>query len=191
MCSTSGLGRRSHDFDREDSGDGISTLKLTKPGPVQVRCDVAALLEAEQTEETRRIRNTRLDAKPYWSIERCRIGDSRTVPVELIVNGQAVARQDIEADGSTESLTFDVEIPRSSWLAVRILPSVHTNPIWVSVDGKPVRASRASAEWCQQAVEVCWNSKQRNIREGERAIARAAYDEALKFYAAALREASE
>jgi len=51
-----------------------------------------------------------------------------------------------------------VDIPHSSWVAVRILPSVHTNPIWVEVAGKPVRASRKSAEWCLKAVDVCWDA---------------------------------
>ena len=45
------------------------------------------------------IRNRPLDQKPYWHVERARIGDSRKVPVELIVNGESVARQEIEADG--------------------------------------------------------------------------------------------
>ena len=36
-------------------------------------------------------------------------------------------------------------IERSSWVALRILPSSHTNPIFVLVDGKPIRASAAAA----------------------------------------------
>src|SRR5690606_33527934 len=98
-------------------------------------------LEPEPTEETRRIKNARLDQKPYWHIERCRIGDSRKVPVELIVNGHPVAKKEIVADGSMQSLEFDVDLKHSSWLAVRILPSVHTNPIFVEVAGEPIRAS--------------------------------------------------
>jgi hypothetical protein len=50
---------------------------------------------------------------------------------------------------------FDVAIEKSSWVAVRILPSAHTNPIFVLVGGKPVRASRRSAEWCLAAVSQC------------------------------------
>lgn len=167
----------------------VSQLDLEKPGPVTVTCEVAAMLEPEPTEETERIRNARLDAKPYWHIERCRIGDSRRVPVELVVNGYVAATEEIEADGSLHELSFDVDIPYSSWIAVRILPSVHTNPIYVQVDGQPIRASRRSAEWCQKAVDVCWNSKKDRIREEERTEARAAYDAAAKMYAQRAAEA--
>jgi len=174
----------------EQTADGVSTLAMPSPGRVTVEFDVAALLEQTETEATKRIRNSRLDAKPYWNIERCRIGESRRVPVEIIVNGEPVARKEIDADGTTESLKFDVEIAKSSWIAVRILPSVHTNPVWVTVDGKPVRARKASADWCRKAVEVCWKSKERNIRETERPAARAAYDRAAQYYEKILAEAA-
>ena len=48
---------------------------------------------------TKRFARSRYDQKPYWDLERSRIGDTRKVPLELIVNGQAVARQEIAADG--------------------------------------------------------------------------------------------
>lgn len=167
----------------EPGPDGkISRLNLEQPGTVKVAFDVAALLEEKPTAETERIRNARLDQKPYWHIERCRIGDTRKVPVEVIVNGEVAARKEIEADGSIDSLNFDVPIEHSSWVAVRILPSCHTNPVWVTVGEKPVRASRKSAEWCAKAVEVCWNSKVNQIRESERPAARAAYDKARSYY---------
>ncbi|MCA9073618.1 MAG: CehA/McbA family metallohydrolase [Planctomycetaceae bacterium] len=170
------------------TSDVVSQLDLDKAGPVTVSCEVAALLEPKPTDETERIRNARLDEKPYWHIERCRIDDSRRVPVELIVNGQAVQRQEIEADGEINSLTFDVDIPHSSWVAVRILPSVHTNPIYVTVDDKPIRASRKSAQWCRDAVDVCWKSKEGRIREDERPAAKAAYDAAAEMYDQAIAE---
>ncbi len=166
----------------------LSQLSLEKPGKVKVKFDVAARLEPEPTDETRRIKNARLDQKPYWHIERCRIGDSRKVPVELIVNGQPVAKREIVADGSTQSLEFDVDLKHSSWLAVRILPSVHTNPIFVEVEGKPIRASRKSAEWCRKAVDVCWNAKRPQIRESERPAANKAYDQAREIYGGILKE---
>ena len=31
--------------------------------------------------------------EPFWTIERARIGKTRTVPVELIINGEVVERQ--------------------------------------------------------------------------------------------------
>jgi hypothetical protein len=163
-------------------GGEISELKLTKAGKVQVTCDVAALLAETPTEQTETIRKRRLDQQPYWHIERARIGDTRTVPVELIVNGYPVARQEIAADGSVQSLSFDVDLPISSWVAVRIFPSVHTNPVYVVVDDKPIRASRRSADWCVTAVETCWNAKRNQIREAERPDAQRAYDEAAALY---------
>lgn len=166
----------------------LSQLNLEQPGQVKVKFDVTARLEPEPTEETKSIQNARLDHKPYWHIERCRVGDSRKVPVELIANGQVVAKKEIEADGSTQTLEFDVDLKHSSWLAVRILPSVHTNPIFVEVDGKPIRASKKSAEWCRDAVDVCWNAKRGQIRQEERPIAKKAYDEARAMYEAILKE---
>jgi hypothetical protein len=170
------------------AGGAISQLDLAKAGPVTVSCQVAALLEPKPTEATERIRNARLDEKPYWHIERCRIGESRKVPVELIVNGRVAESREIEADGSLHDLSFDLDIPYSSWVAVRILPSVHTNPVYVQVGGKPIRASRKSAEWCEKAVEVCWNSKKGQIRETEQAEAKAAYDAAAKIYTRRIAE---
>ncbi len=178
---------RSHVFDLKvndvalgeaGSGGKISQLNLEHPGKVKVTFDVAARLEEKPTEQTERIRHARLDQKPYWHIERARIGDSRKVPVEVIVNGQPAARSEIVADGSTRPMTFDVDLVNSSWIAVRILPSVHTNPIFVEIGGKPIRAGRKSAEWCRKAVDVCWNSKVGRIRERERPAAKAAYDAA-------------
>ncbi len=166
----------------------LSQLDLARPGKVKVEFDVAALLAEKPTPETEAIRNRRLDAQPYWHIERSRIGDTRNVPVEVIVNGYPAAKKEIEADGSTQSLSFDVDVPHSSWIAVRILPSVHTNPIFVHVGDKPIRASKRSADWCVKAVETCWNAKQGRIRESERDEAKAAYDTAGRMYAQIAKE---
>ena len=40
-----------------------------------------------------------------------------------------------------------------------MLPAAHTNPVFALVGGKSVRASRASAEWCLNAVNQCWTQK--------------------------------
>ena len=63
------------------------------------------------------------------------------MPVEIVVNGQRAAVQNLVADGKIRTLTFDVAIDRSSWIAARILPSAHTNPVFAIVGGKPIRAS--------------------------------------------------
>src|SRR5262249_4593397 len=122
------------------------------------------------------------DQQPFWDIERARVGSTGEVPVELIVNGQAVASKTIAADGQLRDVSFDVRIDRSSWIAVRILPSSHTNPIFAIVGEKPIRASRRSAEWCLAAVNQCWTQKVRAIRSSERDAARAAYDHAREVY---------
>ena len=67
---------------------------------------------------------------------------------------------------------------------MRVLPSAHTNPVFVVVGGKPVRASKRSAEWCLDAVNQCWTQKAAQIRASERDAARAAYDHAREVYKA-------
>ena len=117
-----------------------------------------------------------------------RIGESRKVPVELIVNGQTVGSQEIAADGKIVPVQFEATIDRSSWVALRIFPSSHTNPVFVIVGGKPIRASRRSARWCLDAVEVCWDKKVNGIREEERDAAREAYNVAQQTYQNILEE---
>jgi len=134
------------------------------------------------------IRSRRFDQQPYWNIERARIGGSREVPVELIVNGYPVAKQTLVADGTIRDLTFDAKIERSSWVALRILPSSHTNPIWVLVGGRAVRASRRSADWCLKGVDQCWSQKERTISASEMEQAKADYEHARQTYRRILSE---
>ncbi len=128
---------------------------------------------------------------PYWHIERARIGESRMVPVELLVNGEAVARSEIRADGNWNDLAFDWPVIRSSWLALRILPSSHSNPIFVLLGNQPVRSSVKSAKWCRAAVDQCWEMKRGKIRESDFDAAAAAYDEARGTYDRILSEATK
>lgn len=99
--------------------------------------------------------------------------------VEVVVNGQAMARQTIPADGKPHALEFDVPIKQSSWLALRHFPQMHTNPVTILVGDRPIRASRSSAIWCRDTVEQLWNARHKLIAETERPAARAAYDRAL------------
>jgi len=160
-------------------GVGGSEVKLAKPESARVTVNVAARLD-EQANET--IRARRGDEKPYWDIERARIGQTREVPVEVIVNGKVVATKNILADGSIREVTFDVPIERSSWVALRILPSSHTNPIFITVGGKPIRASRKSAEWLLKAVDQCWSQKAPKISATDRMDAEKAYGHAREVY---------
>jgi hypothetical protein len=175
------------DFRVDDRQVGVegSELRLGKPGTVQVRALVAARLD-ERTDGV--IRRRRGDEKPYWDLERARVGDSREVPVEVIVNGIAVASQRIAADGSAREVTFPLTIERSSWVALRILPSSHTNPIFVTVGDAPVRASRASVEWCLKSIDRLWTQKSPRISARERDAAAAAFEQARQVYKQRLAE---
>jgi acyl-CoA reductase-like NAD-dependent aldehyde dehydrogenase len=51
----------------------------------------------------RSIRGKRFSEKPYWDVERARIGDTRAVPVEPVVNGEVVARKTVPADGQVRA----------------------------------------------------------------------------------------
>jgi uncharacterized lipoprotein NlpE involved in copper resistance len=102
-----------------------------------------------------------------------------------------VASETIAADGTLRDLSFDVPIVRSCWVAVRILPSSHTNPVWVLVGGRPVRASRRSAEWCLKGVDQCWSQKERFIAAAEREQAMADYEHARRTYRRLLAESDE
>jgi len=109
------------------------------------------------------------------------------VPLELIVNGRAVARQEITADGVIRPVAFDYQIDRSSWIALRILPSSHTNPVFALVGAKPIRV-KSSAEWCLRAVDQCWSQKESRIRIEERGEASRAYELARDAYRQRIKE---
>jgi hypothetical protein len=81
-----------------------------------------------------------------------------------------------------------VSIDRSSWIALRILGSAHTNPIFAIVGRRPIRASRRSAEWCLASVDRCWSQKMPRIRVREREAASRAYDHARAVYRRLLAE---
>jgi hypothetical protein len=162
-----------------------SELTLNGRQHVRVTMRAAAYLDPVPAED---IRGRAPDQKPYWDIERARVGTSREVAVELVVNGAVVASRAIVADGRVRDLAFDVPIEKSSWIAARILRSSHTNPVFAIVDGKPIRASRQSAEWCLTAVNQCWTQKAPLIRPAEREAARAAYDHARQVYSQLIRE---
>ncbi|MFL6333424.1 MAG: CehA/McbA family metallohydrolase [Pyrinomonadaceae bacterium] len=160
-------------------GTGGSELRLDAPRRVRVTARVAALL-SEQPDET--LRGRRPDQTPYWDLERARVGATREVPLEVVVNGRAVASRNIPADGSLRDVAFDIPVERSSWVALRILPSSHTNPVFVVVGGRPIRASRRSAEWCLKAVDQCWTQKAPQTSERERPDAARAYEQARRVY---------
>ena len=168
-----------------DVGSNASELRMAAPGTVMVTLKAAAYLP-ELPDAA--IRNLPYDQKPYWDVERARVGDTRNVPVEIVVNGKAVAHQALIADGQVRELKFQVPVSESSWIAARILPAAHTNPTFALVGGKPIRASRQSAEWCLNAVNQCWTQKSPRISVSELGEAKKAYDHAREVYRQLIQE---
>ena len=195
----------SHLIDMEVNGSELgvdgSEVKLDKAGTISVTAKVAARLE-EVPQKLSEIPHGRLQRdrpeiaaqsyvqKPYWHLERARITDTRKVKAELVINGYPVAEKIIDADGSLNELVFDnVRIGNSSWVALRILPSSHTNPVFVIVDDQPIRPSKRSAEWCLKSVEQCWSQKEKLIDPKEMVQAKADYEHARQAYRKVLAEA--
>ena len=180
---------RSHLLDFELSGVrmGENGSELKSPGPIAVKATarVAAYLPEKPNAD---LQKRPYSEKPYWDIERARLGATREVPLELIVNGEPVAKQSLLADGTLREVAFEAQIEKSSWVALRILPSSHSNPIFVVVGDKPIRASERSAEWCLAGVEKCWSEKEQFIKAEEMNDARAAYDHARETYRRLLAE---
>ena len=143
------------DFRVDDCPVGERGSQVALPGPGKVRV---------------RVRAVALDP------------EHATAPVELVVGGMPVSSKSLSADGRERLLVFDVPVARSTWLAVRVFPHVHTNPIWVSVGGKPVRVSRSSALWCRAGVDRCWGNKRGFYAPAEMPDAVRAYDHARRTY---------
>ena len=117
---------------------------------------------------------------PYWELEKARIGATREVPLELVVDGLVVARKRIVADGQMRSVHFPWKAQRRSWAALRILPSSHTNVVWIGPGA--YLPSRKSALWCLKAVDRCWHSKKFSYNPREKKQALEAYEHARRVY---------
>ncbi|MBM3875337.1 MAG: hypothetical protein FJ386_01265 [Verrucomicrobia bacterium] len=102
--------------------------------------------------------------------------------VELVVNGRPVASKEVPADDREHELIFNTRIERSSWVALRHFPELHTNPVNVLVGDKPIRASRESALWAIGCIEQLWRVRERAIAPAEREEARATFEKAKDFY---------
>jgi EF hand len=111
--------------------------------------------------------------------------------VELIVNGSPVALKNVPADDKPHDVEFTVPLAKSSWVAIRQTPAMHTNPVAVLIGGKPIRASRASAQWCVGVIEQLWRVRQSNIAAAERAEAKETFDKAIEIYKKIAEESEE
>jgi hypothetical protein len=171
-------------------GTANSELNVAVNTNLNIAVKAAAFLTETQDEVGANIASRSQYQSPYWHIEKARIETSRKIPVELIVNGVPVETREITADGKWENLTFNYNIKKSSWIAMRIYQSAHTNPIFVTVDGKRIQEKK-SAQWCREAVDQCWKTKSPRFRESEMEAARQGYDYARAVYDKIIQEAEE
>lgn len=164
---------------------GFGTVALAKSAPVLVEAEVAFAPETPitvaqglvnppggraQIGDTVHLHGERNDGTQK--------GGHRLV--ELIVNGLVVAQQRVPADGKQHQLKFNPTIEKSSWVALRQFPQLHTNPVIVQVAGQPVRASAQSARWCREMTALLWQNRKMNISPTERPAAKIAFERTLK-----------
>lgn len=109
--------------------------------------------------------------------------------VELIVNGKVTASTNVPADDKIHEVSFSAPIERSSWVALRHFPQMHTNPVNVLVAGRPIRPSRQSALWCVGCIEQLWRARGKSIAPAERDEAHQTFLKAIETYRAIAAEA--
>ena len=115
--------------------------------------------------------------------------EASTSEVELVVNGYPVAKQELKSDGSKTTVKFKHRIRESCWVAMRVFPNAHTNPIYITVKDQSILGPTDSIRWCLAGVEQCWKSKQSVYAVDEQADAEAAYEHARKVYSDLILEA--
>jgi hypothetical protein len=163
------------------------SLALDGPGDVTVKAAVcfaprvpqSAAHGSQGADLSRRFQGDTVTLHGPRSSEWVKGGERK---VEIVVNGRPVRSATVPADGQIHSLDFQVPLDRSSWVALRHFPQLHTNPVNVLIGGKPIRASKESARWCLEVIRQLWRVRERSIHESERAAAREAFDAALVEY---------
>jgi hypothetical protein len=161
------------DFRIDDTPLG-GEVKLDKPGTVKVKTKVAFG-----------------SSVPLGTARGGQVPAGNRRLVELIVNGQVADSKQVLADDQIHDLEFDAKIERSSWVAIRQFPQMHTNPINVIVDGKPIRASKQSALWCLGVIDQLWRVRGPYLPADERSEARKTFDKAIAMYRKILEEAND
>lgn len=167
-----------------NSGDSIS---MVSPGQVEVTSKVAFAEEIpmgvaygnQNSPQGRRLTGDTIELH----LERSRdfeIKGSRLV--ELVVNGKVLQSKKVPADGREYELKWTVKIDRSSWIALRHFPQMHTNPVNVIIDGKPIRASRSSALWCAESIRNLIENRMRFISDAEKTEALKTFNKAIATY---------
>ena len=161
------------EFTVNDIAPGFGDVKLDAAGKVKVAAKVAFA------------KDVALGTAPG-----AQAPTGNTRKLELVVNGKVVQSKDIPADDNTHDVSFDVRVDKSSWIAIRHFPQMHTNPVNVIVAGKPIRASRASAQWCIGVIEQLWRVRGQGIKAEERDEAEKTFKKALEIYKKILEESS-
>ena len=164
---------------------GFGNIRLSAPGEVSIEAQIA--FAAETPALVAHGFGVPPDGQ-RWSGDTVTLHGPRThamTPggeriVEIVVNGRPVASARVPADGKIHPLRFRVPIARSSWVALRQFPQLHTNPVNVHIGEAPIRASRRSARWCIETIERLREQRRNSIRESERDAAMQAYDEAVE-----------
>ena len=175
------------EFNVNNRRPGLEPVRIPKPATVKVEATVAfassvpeGVAYGNQTPNSglEYVGDTvNLHAKRS---DRLILGGKRVV--ELVVNGSVAATREVRADGKLHQLSFDVPIEQSSWIAIRQFPQLHTNPVDVIVGERPIRASQASARWCEEVVRSLWQKRKGQIAEHERAVAEETYARAIKTF---------
>ena len=175
------------EFKVEGESPGFGQVQLSKAGSVNVEAKVLFSPETPMTvaqglvEAPSGLRTSGDTVNLHAPRHRKFIKGGQRL-VEVVVNGQVVAKKIVSANGAIHDLNFEVDVTRSSWIAIRHFPQLHTNPVNVIVEGRPIRASRESALWCKESVKLLWENRNRFITESERNEAKMAYDRAVKIY---------
>ncbi len=174
---------------------GIGRVYVKLEGRLEYDAWVEALRQGNSyvSDGTCHLMDFRQQADGSFRVRAAAMRESR-VPqqIELIVNGLPVETTTITTDGQIQDVVFaKPKINKSSWIAVRSFPNAHTNPIRVLVDGAPIRASKASAEWCLAGVEQCWLAKRQSYHLDELEQAKQAYDHARSVYKKIIEESDE
>ena len=101
--------------------------------------------------------------------------------MELIVNGNAVRRWIILLMERFD-LETDLSVDQSSWVALRQFPQLHTNPVEVILEGKPIRVSKGVLNGALKPSSNFGVREGHTIHESEQKPAKEAFDRALEIY---------
>lgn len=182
------------EFQVNGQAPGFKDVQLETPGKVEIKAKVCFAPETpkavaygllEPPEGRRAQGDTRVLHAPRSTDYVT--GGQRLV--EIIRNGQVVAKQSVPADGKIHQLQFSVPVEQSSWIALRQFPQLHTNPVNVIVNQRPIRASRESALWCAETIKLLWKNRHKKIVERERVEAEQTYQRAIRTYLKRAEEA--